>query len=89
MKVIVRVTKSFKRQASLYEEYSLLRNELSILENNLIENPRIGKPLGLNSHKIRLSVKAKGRQKGGLRVITHLDTEIVRSHKGCKDWERS
>ena len=79
MKVIIRVSKSFKRQAKpLLKKYPSLKDELLILENKLIENPRIGSPLGSDSYKIRLSVKSKRRGKsGGLRVISHIDTEIV------------
>jgi len=76
MKVIVRVTKSFKRQAKpLLKKYSSLHNELSVLGSNLLENPKTGTSIGLNSYKIRLSVKSKGKGKsGGLRVISHLET---------------
>ena len=79
MKVLVRVTKSFVRQAKpLLKKYSSLKDELSELEIKLIENPKTGTPLGLNAHKIRLSVKSKGKGKsGGLRVITHLGTEVI------------
>ncbi|NVO10847.1 MAG: hypothetical protein HXX16_12845 [Bacteroidales bacterium] len=80
MKVIVRVSRSFKRQAKpLLKKFSSLRDELTQLEEELIENPRLGKPLGHDSYKIRLAVKSKGKGKsGGLRVISHLDTEIVK-----------
>jgi len=79
MKVIVRISKSFKRQAKpLLRKYSSLRRELFVLEKVLIENPKLGKPLGLNAYKIRLSVKSKKKGKsGGLRIITHLETEII------------
>jgi mRNA-degrading endonuclease RelE of RelBE toxin-antitoxin system len=79
MKTIVRVSKSFKRLAKpLLKKYSSLANELLSLENELLTNPKFGIPLGRDSYKIRLAVKSKGRGKsGGLRVITHLDTEMV------------
>jgi len=79
MKVILRVSKSFKRQAKpLLKKFSTLTKELSQLENELNVNPYLGKPLGKGSYKIRLAVKSKGKGKsGGLRVITHLDIEIV------------
>jgi len=79
MKVIVRVSKSFKRQAKpLLKKFSTLTNELIQLENELNINPYHGKPLGKDSYKIKLAVKSIGKGKsGGLRVITHLDTEIV------------
>lgn len=79
MKVIIRVAKSFKRQAKpLLKKYPSLRGELNSLEGELIKNPRIGVPLGLDSYKIRLGVQSKGKGKsGGLRVISHLETEIL------------
>ncbi|RPH29897.1 MAG: hypothetical protein EHM93_16605 [Bacteroidales bacterium] len=80
MKVIVRVSKSFKRQAKpLLKKFPSLRGELTSLEEELMENPRLGKSLGHDSYKIRLGVKSKGKGKsGGLRVISHLDTEVVK-----------
>lgn len=79
MKVIVRISKSFKRQAKpLLKKYPSLKKELSQLETELIENPKLGKPLGHGSYKIRLAVKSKGRGKsGGLRVVSHLNTELI------------
>jgi mRNA-degrading endonuclease RelE of RelBE toxin-antitoxin system len=80
MKVTVRVSKSFKRQAKpLLRKFSSLSKELTQLENELINNPQPGKPIGQDSCKIRLAVKSKGKGKsGGLRVISHLATEIVK-----------
>lgn len=79
MTTIVKVSKSFKRLAKpLLKKYSSLTNELFTLENELLTNPEFGTPLGHDSYKIRLAVKSKGKGKrGGLRVITHIDTEIV------------
>jgi hypothetical protein len=38
----------------------------------------LGKSIGQDSYKIRLAVKSKGKGKsGGLRIISHLDTEII------------
>ena len=79
MKTEVRVSKSFTRQAKpLLKKYSSLSKELTDLESQLIENPRLGKPLGQDSYKIRIAVKSKGKGKsGGLRIISHLNTEIL------------
>ncbi len=42
------------------------------------DNPRSGISLGQDSYKIRLAVKSKKKGKsGGLRIISHLDTEII------------
>jgi mRNA-degrading endonuclease RelE of RelBE toxin-antitoxin system len=44
----------------------------------LLDNPHLGIPLGQDSYKIRLAVKSKGKGKsGGIRIISHLDTEII------------
>jgi len=38
----------------------------------------MGIPLGYDSYKIRLALKSKNKGKsGGLRVISHLETEII------------
>jgi mRNA-degrading endonuclease RelE of RelBE toxin-antitoxin system len=78
MKVTVRVSKSFKRQAKpLLKKFPSLSGELVQLENELIENPKIGKQIGQNLYKIRIAVKSKRKGKsGGLRIISHLDKEI-------------
>jgi len=79
MKVIVNISKSFKRLAKpLLRKYSSLHQDLTELENELIQNPKLGKPLGHNSYKIRLAVLSKNKGKsGGLRVISYLNNEIV------------
>lgn len=79
MKVTVRIAKSFKKLAKpLLKKYPSLRIELSQLELGLKENPRLGTPLGNDTYKIRLAIKSKNKGKsGGLRVISHLETEIV------------
>ena len=64
MKVIVNVSKSFKRQAKpLMKKYHSLNRELAQLENDLIDNPRLGSPIGQDSFKIRLLVKSKEKAK--------------------------
>jgi len=51
---------------------------LAQLENDLSKNPKLEKPLGHDSYKIRIAVKSKGKdESGGLRVISHIDTEII------------
>ena len=79
MKVIVKITRSFTRQAKpLLKKFSSLKKELSQLEYALIDHPKLGKPLGHDSFKIRIAVQSKGKGKsGGLRVISHIDTEVI------------
>ena len=55
----------------LVKKYPSLKSELIQLENNLIEKPSMGEPLGKDCYKIRLSIASKGKGKsGGARVIT-------------------
>lgn len=57
MKVEVKITQSFKKQSkSLLKKYLSLSDELNLLEYKLIENPKLGKPLGHQTYKIRLAV---------------------------------
>jgi hypothetical protein len=79
MKVIVKVTQSFKRLAKpLLKKYPSLNKELFQLENDLIKNPKSGKSLGNNTYKIRIAVQSKGTGKrGGLRAITYVETELI------------
>lgn len=86
MKVVIRVTESFKKQAKpLLKKFPSLHSELIKLENDLTKDPKMGKPLGHKCYKIRLSVKSKGKGKrGGLRVITFLFIEMLHNIKEQK-----
>ncbi|MDP4275194.1 MAG: addiction module toxin RelE [Bacteroidota bacterium] len=79
MKVIVRISKSFKRQAKpLLKKFASLSKELTQLEEDLIKNPQLGKSLGHGAYKIRLATESKGKGKsGGLRIISHVCPEII------------
>lgn len=79
MKIIIEVSKSFKRLAKpLMKKYTSLNKDLLQLGKDLMGNPKLGKPLGHNLYKIRLAVESKGKGKsGGLRVISYLDTEFI------------
>lgn len=69
--------KSFERDAKkLLKKYASLRKELAILGKELSKNPTIGKSLGKDCYKIRLSIRSKGKGKsGGARIITYIITE--------------
>ncbi|MDX1961267.1 MAG: hypothetical protein SFU98_22050 [Leptospiraceae bacterium] len=75
MKVEVRVTNEFKRNAKwLIKKYPSLKNQLNELESDLFHNPRMGTRIFENVYKIRLGVKSKGKGKrGGLRIITYVE----------------
>jgi hypothetical protein len=73
----VKYTSVFERYYKRYaKKFHSLKDEMLILEKQLIENPKLGTDLGDGLFKIRLSVKSKNKGKsGGLRVITYLITE--------------
>ncbi len=60
MKVEVKITQSFKKQSKpLLKKYLSLSDVLNLLKHKLIENPKLGKPLGHQTYKIRLAVTNK------------------------------
>lgn len=67
----------FKKEAKrLAKKYPSLKAELTILNEELIVNPKAGSSLGNDVYKIRLAIKSKGKGKsGGARVITYVISE--------------
>ncbi len=63
---------NFQKEAKrLIKKYHSLKEDLTLLNNSLSENPEQGKPLGNNCYKIRLVIKSKNKGKsGGARVIS-------------------
>lgn len=50
---------------------------MQALEQDLLNNPKLGILIRENVYKIRLAVSSKGKGKsGGLRVITYLEIDI-------------
>lgn len=81
MKTEIIITENFQKEAKRYlKKFKSLRTELQKLNSQLLENPKIGTPIGNNTFKIRLAVKSKGKGKsGGFRIISHLDINIILS----------
>lgn len=67
-------SKRFRNQAKkLKKKYHSLNEDLLLLYDKLIQNPKLGKQLGNGFYKIRLSIKSKNKGKsGGARIITFL-----------------
>ncbi|MBK8398320.1 MAG: hypothetical protein IPL26_24150 [Leptospiraceae bacterium] len=87
MSVEIIALHNFRKEAKrLIKKYHSLKEELSLLESELRQNPHLGVELKKNTYKIRLAVKSKGKGKsGGLRVITHIEIEFeVDSRKATK-----
>ncbi len=79
MKVTVRLTKSFKVAFKpLLKKYPSLSKDLLQLEKDLMNNPKLGTPLGHSAYKIRLKISSKGKGKsGGARVISLVESTII------------
>ena len=90
MKCRVVAIDDFNKDAKkLGKKYVSLKGELKELENQLLENPRMGVLIRENTYKIRLAVKSKGKGKsGGMRIITYVvEVEIkVEENKPEKDF---
>ena len=81
MKFKVHTTPNFEKEAKkLIKKYKSLKNELSILIDELEDNPTKGTHLGNDIYKIRLAIASKGKGKrSGARIITKvkISKEIV------------
>ena len=79
MKVIVRVTRNFKKEAKpLLKKHRSLAKDILALEKELMIKPMQGTPIGKNIFKIRLKITSKGKGKsGGARVISLVETNLI------------
>ncbi|GBU25314.1 hypothetical protein R83H12_01957 [Fibrobacteria bacterium R8-3-H12] len=69
VKTLAIFERQFKRLA---KKYTSLKTDLENLISALEKEPLIGKPLGKNCFKVRLSITSKNKGKSsGARVITH------------------
>ncbi len=70
---IVPTERFFKDAKRLKKKFPSLKEDLSILEFDLLENPTFGTSIGNDCYEIRLAIKSKGKGKrGGTRVITNV-----------------
>lgn len=77
----IHLTVFFIRKAKRFiKKYHSLPESLKQLEQDLLNNPKIGASYGSNIYKIRLADTSKGKGKsGGFRVITYLIEETAES----------
>jgi mRNA-degrading endonuclease RelE of RelBE toxin-antitoxin system len=68
----IEATPEFLKEAKkLAKKYPSLKNDITVLAEQLVTNPTQGTPLGKDAYKIRLAITSKGKGKsGGARVIT-------------------
>jgi len=79
VKVIVRITKNFKKEAKpLLKKHRSLAKDILALEKELMVTPMLGTPIGKNIFKIGLKITSKGKGKsGGARVISLVETNLI------------
>lgn len=72
MNVSITTLDEFERQARrLSKKYKSLKDDLTNLQKELLENPFQGDDLGGGVRKIRMAISSKGKGKsGGARVLT-------------------
>jgi mRNA-degrading endonuclease RelE of RelBE toxin-antitoxin system len=68
------VTPPFEKELKqLSKKYPSIKKDIAALGVELMDNPKMGVPLGNDCFKIRMSITSKSRGKsGGARVITHV-----------------
>lgn len=55
----------------LAKKYPSIKNDFTRLTESLLQNPKMGTPLGSDCYKIRMAISSKGQGKSaGARVIT-------------------
>ncbi len=72
MNVSITTLDEFERQARrLSKKYKSLKDDLTNLQKELLENPFQGDDLGGGVRKIRMAISSKGKGKsGGARILT-------------------
>lgn len=72
MKVTVKVTASFKKEAKkLAKRYKSFVDDYAVLLSEIKDNPNMGVDMGNNIRKLRMKISSKGKGKsGGARVVT-------------------
>lgn len=71
----IKVYRHFEKEVKkLSKRYKSLKQDLTILAAELMQNPDMGTDLGNGLHKVRMSIASKERKRGGARVITLIAT---------------
>jgi hypothetical protein len=67
-------TEPFERKLKrLAKKHKSFANDLSLVIDELIENPTLGTPIGKDCYKLRIAITSKGKGKsGGARMITYV-----------------
>ena len=68
----ITLTRSFRRNLKpLVKRFASIANDLEALEQELLNNPQAGEPLGRDCYKVRMRIEAMNTgRSGGARVVT-------------------
>ena len=70
---IILVDSFVKELKRLNKKYPSIKSDLTLLGQQLLDDPKSGTPVGNDCYKIRIAITSKGKGKsGGARVITHV-----------------
>ena len=70
---IILVDSFVKELKRLNKKYPSIKRDLTLLGQQLLDDPKSGTPVGNDCYKIRIAITSKGKGKsGGARVITHV-----------------
>mgnify|MGYP003170991334 CR=1 FL=1 len=72
----IKVYRHFEKEVKkLSKRYKSLKQDLTILAAELMQNPDMGTDLGNGLHKVRMSIASKGKGKRGITLIATLSKE--------------
>ena len=70
---IILVDSFVKELKRLNKKYPSIKSDLTLLGQQLLDDPKSGTPVGNDCYKIRIAITSKGKgNSGGARVITHV-----------------
>jgi len=66
MSFSIEVVPSFNRELKqLAKKFPSIKNDIQMLVDKLIQEPKFGIPIGGNCYKIRMAITSKGKGKSG------------------------
>ena len=73
----IKVYRHFEKEVKkLSKRYKSLKQDLTILAAELMQNPDMGTDLGNGLHKVRMSIASKGKGKGKIEIEYYSDDEL-------------
>lgn len=81
----IKVYRHFEKEVKkLSKRYKSLKQDLTILAAELMQNPDMGTDLGNGLHKVRMSIASKGKGKRSGARVDHSHRHSIQRRK--RDW---